>query len=98
MKEVILREPVQNVILVNNVDPMKYYGIISQFKVIGFITKIEYWTGEFIAKGFRELTNGNGWAIQNSDLTELIKYLINQEFKVYEFDTWQELLKWASEK
>lgn len=72
----------------------KCYGLANNY-VKGFITRANYERGKFKAYVLDELTNGNQWSrIDSEGLDWTITKALNSGLKVYEFDSYKELLEW----
>jgi hypothetical protein len=71
----------------------KYYGVTTDSRA-GFIT---HNGTEYKAFCFYYLTTGNSWsAFTSPSIQGLATMLLeNGAFKIFEFDSWQELLKWG---
>lgn len=99
MKKVIIAPTPDDTVLIENVSSKKYYGtVINGDK--GFISSEGYYDGPFFARCFSGLTHHNYWAFSTSPTLErcIEKIIRGGGGKVFEFDTWEELLRWALEK
>jgi len=99
MKEVV--KAIENSMVdINNVNTDKYYGVMlydgSAGQIIG--NDLALTNNTFEAKFFAHSTDGNPWTSKYSSLKDCIKSILNESSmnKVFEFDTYQELFKWAS--
>lgn len=94
MKQVI--EKTETTVRPAECSEQKYYGLkTDQDK--GFIIQERYKSGEFYAVCVESLTYHNSWN-SNSNLNQLIRQLVKDGFKVYEFDTPEELFAWLAKK
>ena len=101
MKEVIRETPPTSVTLLGDATDRKYYGISQHKTIKGLITRSDYNRGDWQARCRDSFTMANKWGNWSGDhhtsLQALISKLITEGYKVYEFDTPQELFKWLSE-
>ena len=97
MKTVILGKITQ--VSVGNIDPQKYYGVLSCFIDKGFITQEQYCKGSFRVLAASDVTEGNHFCSfkESSDLTEFVKGIIERGEQVFEFDSCKELFAWLAE-
>lgn len=96
MKEVIIQKKT-NTISTINVLRDKCYGIYYNYNK-GFIYQESYRYGNYKTLARTDLTMGNSWTcLQYPLLIDIVEAAIEMGFKVYEFDTPQELFKWLSE-
>ncbi len=100
MKKVAIAVDVELVSTCNLSDE-KYYGIVNSCREKGFITRYNYKSGNYLASSFSKMTYGNRFIVSlNNDqkcLKNFIELLINMGFEVFEFDTYQKLLRWGAE-
>lgn len=91
-----------NQVLLDNVHHNKYYGFILAGNSPGMIIRDgNFKEHEYIGVFFMDMTRGNVWC-KSSTLTGCIRYLLSHDNKsnppkVFEFDSYQELFKWASD-
>lgn len=79
-----------------SMNPHKYYGVLSPAGEKSFITQEQYEFGHFIVRSPSGITHGNGYKMFTcKELGDLASMLIYNNFSVFEFDTWQELLQWC---
>ena len=96
MKEVVKLSQ-NSVVGLDSVSRHKYYGFIVSGNSPGLILRDN--DGYFQAHFFWNITDGNPWQRSQPTLTECISRLMdNNEAKIFEFDTHQELFKWASDQ
>lgn len=94
MKQVLLFPPRSNFTLASQANDVLYYGAETPCGGNrGFITQSKY--GLYDIRCLHGLTNGNGWDITASSLDKLIEKALNLNWKVFEFETPEELMKWA---
>lgn len=75
----------------------RYYGVkFWNGNSRCFITARNFCDG-YTVRETEFLTKGNGYQYNSSDLILLIKELLNNRHKVYEFDTAKELFEWLVE-
>lgn len=98
MKEVIERVG-SSTVFSDSVSDEKYYGV-DQFGQgnKGWVGRSHY-QGEMRVFGQSGISRGNGWdhLANTKKLKLFIDDLIKNEFKVYEFDTYQGLFSWLAE-
>ena len=96
MVEVVNENP--GTVDVSKVSNGLYYGILRKNDYSkGFITSSLY-RGVYSPRCFDMLTVGNGFtSFESKNLQEVITGLLNSNFKVYQFNTYKELLKWGAE-
>jgi len=107
MKAVLFNIPTIDHVLIEDTCSTRFYGFTLNGKSAGYIagdlTKMD---DDIIyhAKFFYAMTNGNKWSnCSGSNVQDALKSLhkkadeYNHDLKVFEFDTYQELLKWGSE-
>lgn len=77
----------------------KYYGVEFMGFYRGFIVAEKHKELPCKIYASRNVTRGNGWDNFNRpNLKETVSTLLeNRNFKVFEFDTHQELFRWVSE-
>ena len=98
MKQVIDSKQSQTVD-VTKINPTKYFGVKHPIAGSrGFIMRRGYGEGkDFTLVISYEMTLGNGWIDHDdTDLVKMIRTLINDAWRVYEFDTFIELMTWVS--
>ena len=89
--------------LVENVNERKYYGFMLTHNSPGLIIKDNFLGEEkYMSMFFLDITRGNKWG-RSSTLKGCIEHLLSHENKhnppqVFEFNTYKELFKWASEQ
>ncbi len=91
----------ENVTVVNN---NRYYGfsLSKSGNMRGYITREVYGKGKYVCRCLSCLTQGNGWETWDDDtlhgvINRLIAFATN-EYTVYEFDTYRDLMKWLLEE
>lgn len=96
MKQVLTSIPKSNFILAAQASHNKYYGVLNiSTKRRGFITRTVFDTGDHELRCIEQITNGNGWDVTASELSDLIKLAIEEGWNVFEFETPEELMKWV---
>jgi hypothetical protein len=100
MKQVVTVIPEKSYIQPYQVSTNKYYGFTLDSDSPGFILADDMVDNPYSyqAKFLHNMTRGNSWCDKFSTLEACVKNLINEGAEVYEFDTYQELLKWSSEQ
>ena len=97
MRQVVLKTN-ESHINVENVFYAKYYGVKHLHKV-GFIRRLGYYVDDYKVYSFNEMTQSIGAYSRDTTIRGIITYLLKTaNTQVFEFDTWQELLKWAIEE
>lgn len=105
MKQVIER-PEQEVVIVKNVSPYKFYGVSGlsdgQKGIIqsqGFVNTNSGIKGKYNIIALDGFTNSNmyGHTQDNTSLKDFIVFILSRKLKVYEFDKFSELAKWVEE-
>ena len=76
--------------------PEKYYGVSSLYcRAKGFIIQKGCRSEQFVTRCIEGITHGNGWDFSADTLQRTIALILeNKNMRVYEFDTYQELLQW----
>lgn len=99
MKQVIENKPEATTTFCKDVNGRKYYGVNPTYNQKGFIIQEKYREGLFSAVSGDGLTRRNGWDLikSSSSLPQYIENLIKADFKVFEFDSPQELFAWLAE-
>ncbi len=100
MKQVINEIP-QDYVYSGKACKSKYYGIQSRLNGKGFILRADYGDDQlYTNRSIQGLTYGNSWPTipASSNIQQYIKNLIEGSFKVFEFETPQELFLWLAEK
>ena len=100
MKKVITKRLKDDVINVELVADHRYYGVIVEDDIKGFITKTDFYTGQYEVHSLEGLTEGNGWNDVESckDLVKFIRKCVDFGYDVYEFETYQKLIQWLLEE
>ena len=99
MKQVV-KVVENNVVDINSVSNNKYYGFKlydnSKGQIVGDDALLAY--NSYQAKFFTDSTVGNPCTLKYSSLKNCIDTILSSPNKsdVFEFDTYQELFKWAS--
>jgi hypothetical protein len=99
MKTVIFEEQSKCVVDIKNVNSSKYYGFIIGDNSPGYIASDNIMARpSFKPKFFDCMTEGNNWYSEGTDTIQQCLKMLNAEgnVKIYEFDTYQELLAWGS--
>lgn len=96
MRYIIKSLPNNNEIVVSTETSInKYYGVEFDTNIRGFISRREFETGYFTIFSTDKLTGGNGWDYYDKQsLPDIIDMLIDNNYKVFEFDTFKELMEW----
>lgn len=90
VKVINLRE----IIRPNETSFNKYYGV-EGFGQRGFITREQFRRGNYVLRCLKSITQANGWSISDAaTLEKAINQALAQNWRVYQFDTYQELGKW----
>jgi hypothetical protein len=99
MKSVIKPKPRKNNIVVSTETAIyKYYGVCLGGPNRGFISRREFETGCFTVSSPYKLTGGNGWVhFDTQSLSTTIDKLIDNGNEVFEFDTFNDLMKWVGD-
>jgi len=89
-------------------DITRFYGVENSVGDKGFITRNGYQSTNtggpafLILSPFVQLTAGNSFGDGcfpfTSSLAELIEYIVNAKFEVFEFDSFKELTSWLNEE
>lgn len=97
MREVVVK-PVSKYVLAAAACEDKFYGVeINGYK--NFITREQFNSGNFVIRAVHSLTNGNGYgAYGNECLRTLIEKAIENNNKVFEFDSFNDLAVWLMRK
>lgn len=101
MKKVIFCENKEEVVKVENVTTLKYYGVLfKETSHRGFVGKMtigyEYKYTVFAPEGF---TDGNNWsAFKSNTLLKFFENIQSYCEAVYEFDTFWELMDWVKKE
>jgi len=100
MKTVIFEEQSKSVVDIKNVNFSKYYGFIMNCGSSGYIASDDMNRLSFKPKFFQCMTEGNNWYSEGTDTIQQCLKMLNNEgnVKIYEFDTYQELLAWGSKQ
>lgn len=100
MKTVIFEDQSKSVVDIKNVNSMKYYGFILGDSSPGYIASDCMVKLSFKPKFFHCMTEGNNWYSTGTDTLQECLKMLNEEHdvKIYEFDTYQELLAWGSKQ
>lgn len=103
MKTVVLTKPKSQVIGIEGVNHVKYYGMLYRECRKAFLTRREYLTeekgGGFYWLCCHDVNLGNrmmGGTIYNS-AKEAVEAVLNVKYSVFEFDSDRELFKWLAE-
>ena len=96
MKQVIKTPVPENAVLIDKCSPKKYYGLV--YKSVhhmnrAILTQIGYDSGQYFWLCVYGLNNGNYAFTNKMSFNEAL----DCNGKIFEFDTPQELLKWAAE-
>jgi len=78
----------------------KYYGVADgkYYSSVGFITRTNYYDGNFIVISNGGCTHGNGWdCLKAPTLKKCVEEAVSRGFVVFEFETYQELFQWLAE-
>ncbi len=97
MKQVINTTQPKNVVHFSEACTGRYYGWTNDDDSIGFIGRREFHSGYFTMFCFAAATKGNTVSSYDSNnLQDLISKVLSRGlFKIYEFDTYKELLQWV---
>jgi hypothetical protein len=100
MKTVIFEEQSKSVVDIKEVNSMKYYGFISSDNYPGYIASDDMGKLSFKPKFFFSMTEGNNWYSEGTETLQECMKMLNDEgnVKIYEFETYQELLAWGSKQ
>ncbi len=84
-------------------DIHKYYGFQSNLPNDwgnkGFVTRSDFYNGDYIVLSPKYVTKGNTWSQhRNKTLDGLIDGLLNKNWTVYEFNTYESLFNWLIKK
>jgi len=77
----------------------KFYGVlfVGDDENKHFITKNNFYNGEFQIKATYNLTVGSSFPVfSNKILHIVLKNIVDRKHKVYQFDTHKELFKWLA--
>jgi hypothetical protein len=95
MKQVISNPNPQTYVSLKEVNSNLFYGVVAH-GTKGFITRERYQAGDYFAACFNGVNCGSRWDAFHGTFTQVFDGLLtNGNFKIYEFNTWQELLTWA---
>jgi hypothetical protein len=98
MREVIVQKPDPKVVPIDEIALDKYYGVDMGGGRL-FITRETFDKGNFTVRSTRNLTNANGYSgYSNPYLDGLIRMLVVNDYKVYEFDSFDDLALWLRKK
>lgn len=109
MKQIISTQPEDTLPITPflNQETDKFYGVLDNpGNIRGFITREitreTYRQGNFMLMAARNLTGGNGWVFSDinrdfSTLYKIVSFIMSRGFKVYQFDSFKELMDWVSE-
>jgi len=101
MKQVVQRKKYKP-LFTEEVDGYKYYGFNIAGNSPGYIAAEDLVDSprSFAPRFFEAMTTGNVYGNTFRTLQECIEYLLDDrsDCEVFEFDSYQELLKWGSEQ
>lgn len=88
-----------DVITLDDVRVYNYYGFIFDDGSCGYIGGNDNGPSTvFTARFFHNMTRGNIWGSPHNSVKDCIDSLMSEpDCEVFEFDSYRELLKWASE-
>lgn len=95
MKKVLNVVNVAPDVIVPNIN--KYYGIELDDGARCFVTRNAYRGGDYRVLCSKQLTEGNSVCnlINKTSLFDILQSALSNKYKVYEFDTPQELFRWV---
>jgi hypothetical protein len=82
---------------ISEINSEHYFGIEVRH-LRGFITQTDYQKGNFCVLSALGLTMGNQWdSLRAGSFENVVELLLSYDFKVFMFNTYQELFRWLSE-